>query len=81
MALLAGYRRMKTDEGEVGQVMVEHYVLVPFLLIVAAGTLFALLTLVNVVILMAGKTGVTSLFLVQVAAMAVLTGNVLVCTL
>jgi len=81
MALLAGHRRVQTDEGKAGYVMVEYHAFVPFLLIVAAGTLFALLALVNIVILMAGKTSITLLFFVHVAAMAVLAGDVLVRTL
>ena len=81
MTLFTRHRCVETDKGKAGHVMVEYYVLVPFLLVVAAGTLFALLALVNVIILMAGKTGVTPLIFFQVAAMAVLTCNVLVRTL
>ena len=70
MAFLAGYRRVETDEGKAGHVMVEDHPFVPFLLVVAAGALLAFLALMNIVILMAGKTGITTLFLVQVATMA-----------
>ena len=66
---------MQADEREMRHVMVEDDALVPFLLIVAARALLAFLALVDVVIFMAGKTGVTSLLLVQIAAMAVLAGN------
>ena len=64
MTLFAGHRRVKTDEGKVGNVMVENHVFIPFLFVVAAGTLFTLFALVNVIILMAGKTGVSPLFFV-----------------
>ena len=81
MALLTGYSRVQSDEGEVGHIMVEHYVIIPFALVMAAGTLLAFLAFMYVVILMAGKTGVTPFFLIQVAAMAVLTSYVLMRTL
>ena len=77
MALLARHRRVESDEGKAGYVMVKYHALTPFLLIVAAGTLFAFLALVYIVILMAGKTGCAIPLLVGIAAMAVLAGDVL----
>ena len=77
MALLAGHSRVQTDKWKAGYVMVEYHAFVPFLLIVAAGALFTLLALVNIVILMAGKTGCAIPLLVGIAAMAVLAGDVL----
>ena len=81
MAFLARHGGMQTDERETRHVMVEDDALVPFLLIVTARALLSFLALVDVIIFMAGKTGIASLLLVQITAMAVLAGHFFVGTL
>ena len=76
MTFFARYGGMQADEREAGHVMIEDHAFVPYLFVVATGALFAFLAFVHVVVLVAGKTGITTLFLVQVATMAILAGNI-----
>jgi hypothetical protein len=78
MTFLARHGGMQADEREAGHVMVEYHSLVPLLLVVAARALLTFLVFMYVIVFMAGKTGLAYLLLVQVTAMAVLAGDVLV---
>jgi len=81
MTFLARHGGMQADERKAGHVMVEDHALVPLLFAMAAGAFFTFLALMYVVAFMTGKAGIASLLLVQIAAMAVLAGDVLMGTL
>ena len=78
MAFFARYGGMQSDERKTRHVMIKNHAFVPFLLVMAARTFLAFLAFVYVIAFMAGKTGIAPLFLVQVAAMTILAGDVLV---
>ena len=78
MTFLARNGGMQADEREAGHVMVEDHALVPLLFVMATGAYFTFLALMYVVAFMTGKTSITPLLLIQIAAMAILAGDVLV---
>ncbi len=66
MAFFARGRRMQSDERETRKIMVEEDFGAPARLVVTAFALLAFLALVNIVLLMASKTGLSQLLLLWI---------------
>ena len=54
MAFLAGYRRVETDEGKAGYVMIKYHPRIPLPLVMAAFATLAFLAFVHVIVFVAG---------------------------
>ena len=70
MAFFAGHRGVQAKQGEAGQVMIENNTVAPAGHLMAALTLLAFLSVVNIIRLVAAETGDRQVFIVNVAAMA-----------
>ena len=70
--------RMHADQREQGEVMVEAFAALPPLRAMAFITPFSQLALMDVVCLVAGKTVCCQLFMLDITAMAIITGYILV---
>lgn len=75
MAFLAGNRCVQPDQGKICQVMIEHYILVPALFVMAIATLLTLLSSVYICKGMAGDTISLQALFVQWAAVTNTTGQ------
>ena len=69
MAFFAGHRGVQAKQGEAGQVVIENNTVAPAGHLMAALTLLAFLSLVNIIRLVAAETGGRQVFSVNVAAM------------
>ena len=69
MAFFAGHRGVQAKQGEAGQVVIENNTVAPAGHLMAALTLLAFLSLVNIIRLVAAETGGRQIFIVNVAAM------------
>lgn len=69
MAFFTGHRGVQAKQGEAGQVVIENNTVAPAGHLMAALTLLAFLSLVNIIRLVAAETGGREVFIVNVAAM------------